>query len=209
MGAGQSVHQIEQLKAYADVQNLLDSEVDELYNHLLCEYNLKLREIRVKRMEDVLTRRLTVIEKGEPEKHEVTIAETKNESSTPNVPQRLLKKLFAQEQMKKTVPGQESSAPQTQVHEKALQILGDAELNTISREILPQNAKVTVKALKRLGEEKILPERLQKRLGAPMTTEQLKAQKKVELKEEETAQIKRDMQKLLVEQANEDVLGKA
>lgn len=225
MGAGPSIQSIHTLKTFSDIQDLSEEEVSDLYEHLVKEYEKKLKEITVSRLETVLVRRLTTLETGKTqsasklpkltvtstiEDKDEKIEEEKDEEEKPNVPQRLLSKLLADQQVLNINKDKAKNTPKSQVQQKALVILGDRELDTLSREILPSNAKVNKKALQMLGEEKILPERLQKRLGNPMTDNQRKAQKKQKSKEEEAAfkaKVKKDLNKIQQEEANSNVLG--
>lgn len=83
-----------------------------------------------------------------------------------------------------------SKVPDAQINSKALDVLGDKALKDMSRERLPKNAKVNTKAMRTLGEEKVMSKPMQKRFGSVMTSEQIKAQK-IEAQKKELERLKK------------------
>eukprot|EP00924_Labyrinthula_sp_SR-Ha-C_P011698 augustus_masked-scaffold_17-processed-gene-5.47-mRNA-1 protein AED:1.00 eAED:1.00 QI:0/-1/0/0/-1/1/1/0/235 len=203
MGAG-GLNGFEDAKiGFTNDLDLDDFEVEEVYETLRLELDKKLREIRVRKIEN------KIVEEGaknflKEKEDNSQNDEDKGRESTQSIntlrlsvlENRLLDKLKEEQPELEInftpVPKEKiikkevilPVIPKKQIKPKALQMMGDEKLEEMSREALPEMAKVTPKALQKLGEEKILPEKLRKRLGSGMGIDQMKAQKAQELQDQ-------------------------
>ena len=84
----------------------------------------------------------------------------------------------------KSIESDPGLSPKVRVADKVVGMLGDGELAEMNKELLPENAKVSSKALHMVGDSKVIQsEKARNQVGSVMSPEQVKKQRDAESEE--------------------------